>query len=139
VANGVGRGTYADVIGDPKTRPAARFVQDIPGPLLFNAAASPRGLTFGNSGRNFLRNPQRTNFDMALFKHFSVSESKNFEFRAEAFNIFNHTQCAGINNGAVCYVGGSSGDAGCISTTSFLHPFIAHRSRILRLGFKFIF
>ena len=56
------------------------------------AFAVPTGLTFGNSGRNYLRNPNRTNFDMALFKHFAIKESMAFEFRAEAFNVFNHSE-----------------------------------------------
>jgi len=86
VGNQLGTGTYADLIGDPKSRPSSKFAEGIPGPLLFNPAdfAAPRGLTFGDSGRNSLRNPQRTNFDMALFKRFAVSEVKWFEFRAEA-------------------------------------------------------
>jgi hypothetical protein len=143
VANAVGTGSYADAIGDPNSAPPTRFIEGIPGPLLFNPAAfaAPRGLTFGNSGRNFLRNPRRTNFDMALFKRFAVSEAKRFEFRTEAFNIFNHTQWAGINNGMTCYGGSfnSAADADCVATSNFLHPNSAHRSRILQLGLKFIF
>ena len=60
------------------------------------AFALPTGLTFGNAGRNFLRNPGRVNFDMALFKHFAIKESMAFEFRAEAFNVFNHTEWSGF-------------------------------------------
>ena len=64
------------------------------GPLIGNPSefVAPRGLTFGDAGRNFLNNPARTNFDMALLKHFRIRESGVLEFRAEAFNIFNHTQ-----------------------------------------------
>jgi Carboxypeptidase regulatory-like domain/TonB-dependent Receptor Plug Domain len=143
VANAVGSGSYADAIGDPNSAPATRLVEGIPGPLLFNPAAfaAPRGLTFGDSGRNFLRNPRRTNFDIALFKRFAVSEAKWFEFRTEAFNIFNHTQWAGINNGMSCYGGpsNSAADADCVATSNFLHSNSAHRSRILQLGVKFVF
>ena len=32
------------------------------------------------------------NFDMGIFKHFAIKESMALEFRAEAFNIFNHSQ-----------------------------------------------
>ena len=52
----------------------------------------PQGLTFGDAGRNDIRNPSRLNFDMGMFKHFAITESKAIEFRAEAFNVFNHTQ-----------------------------------------------
>jgi hypothetical protein len=143
VANGVGSGSYADRVGDPNSPPAVRFVGGVPGPLLFNPSgfAAPRGLTFGNSGRNALRNPRRTNFDMALFKNFSLYEQKSFELRAEAFNIFNHTEWAGINNAFNCYAGSSNsaGAPGCIAGNNFLHPNSAHRSRILQFGLKFIF
>ena len=143
VANGFGSGTYADLIGDPGTPPPTKFVEDIAGPLLFNPAAfaAPRGLTFGNSGRNLLRNPRRTNFDMALFKNVAISNDKAFEFRAEAFNVFNHTQWAGINSGMTCYGGPSSsaGDPTCLVSSNFLHPNSAHRARILQFGVKFIF
>ena len=37
---------------------------------------------------------------MGLFKSFAVHEEMHFEFRAEAFNIFNHTQWNAINNNA---------------------------------------
>jgi len=143
VANGVGTGTYADVIGNPHSRPSTELISGIPGPLLLNPAAfaAPRGLTFGNSGRNFVRNPQRTNFDIALFRRFSISEAGRFEFRAEAFNIFNHTQWVGANGAMTCYGGvrNSAGDVNCTTQSTFLHPFAAHRSRILQLGLKFLF
>jgi len=95
VANGAGAGSYADVIGDPYAKPpfGGKNPQSI-GPLLLNPAAfvAPRGLTFGDSGRNFLNNPGRLNFDLALLKHFNITESSRLEFRMEVFNIFNHTQ-----------------------------------------------
>jgi len=141
--NFYGSGSFADLTGDPHSPPPVKFVEGIPGPLLFNPAAyaAPRGLTFGNSGRNSLRNPRRTNFDMALLKRFSVSETMKFEFRVEAFNIFNHTQWASINSGLNCYAGpsNSAGDPTCIAASNFLHPGSAHRSRVLQLGLKLIF
>ncbi len=39
-----------------------------------------------------MNNPSRLNFDVALLKHFKITEGSNLEFRAEAFNVFNHTQ-----------------------------------------------
>ncbi len=75
------------------------------GPLLFNPAAfaAPQGLSFGTAGRNSLNNPQRTNFDMGLFKHFAFTEARAVEFRAEGFNVFNHTQWNGVNGGTSCF------------------------------------
>jgi hypothetical protein len=93
-ANGVASSSYADMVGDPKTGVVQNPANADLGRLFYNAAAyaAPQGLTFGDSGRNSLRNPDYTNFNMALFKHFAIRERAAVEFRAEAFNIFNHTE-----------------------------------------------
>lgn len=127
------------------------------GPLLQNPMpfVAPRGLTFGNAGRNFLNNPGRINFDMALLRHFRPTESSQLEFRAEFFNIFNHTQfriydpdnVGGTGNNVVsCYAGPSysagfqgAGGADCITGASFLHPLDAHRPRTMQFGLKLAF
>src|SRR5262249_52809137 len=122
VANGAGAGSYPDVVGSARsTRPPFNPSQSI-GPLLYSPAAfaAPRGLTFGNAGRNFLTNPHRLNFDMTLQKNFKITEGSNLEFRVEAFNIFNHTQFriynANIgntaNNTINCYGGPNDSAAG---------------------------
>jgi carboxypeptidase family protein/TonB-dependent receptor-like protein len=143
VANGVGTGSFVDVVGNPYSKPPVTAVAGIPGPLLFNpnAFAAPRGLTFGNAGRNFLRNPTRTNWDTGLFKRFAIKENTAFEFRAEAFNVFNHTQWGGVNSTATCYAGAnnSAGDPSCVTGNTFLHPAGAHNPRIMQLGAKFLF
>ena len=84
-------GSYPDVVRG-MAQPANNFRSF--GPLLANPSqfVAPRGLTFGDAGRNFLNNPHQINFDMALAKHFRITEATNLEFRAEAFNIFNHTE-----------------------------------------------
>jgi Carboxypeptidase regulatory-like domain len=126
------------------------------GPLIGNPSqfVAPRGLTFGDAGRNFLNNPSRLNFDMALLKHFKVAESGDIEFRAEAFNIFNHTQFriydpdnpgSSGNNVISCYAGPvysagfRGGGADCVTGASFLHPLDAHRSRTIQFGLKLAF
>ncbi len=123
------------------------------GPIIGNPSqfVAPRGLTFGDAGRNFLNNPGRVNFDMALLKHFKVRESGMLEFRAEVFNVLNHTQFRVYdpdnpgstgNNIAGCYAGplysagfkGSGAD--CVTGASFLHPVDAHRPRTMQFGLK---
>ena len=49
----------------------------------------------GNVPRRFFYGPGLENFDMALQKVFALTESKSLEFRAEAFNVFNHAQFFG--------------------------------------------
>jgi hypothetical protein len=67
VGNAVGTGSYADVIGNPKANipPASQVTLSSDAFFFYNpgAFAAPTGLTFGNAGRNSLRNPNRTNFD----------------------------------------------------------------------------
>lgn len=125
VANAVGTGSYPDLVGDPHSSPID--VPGVLGPQLYNpnAFTAPQGLTFGTAGRNDLYLPRHTNFDTAIFKHFSIREAMSVEFRAEAFNAFNHTQWSSVD--------GSVGD------TTFLHPTAAHRARTLQFGLKFLF
>jgi len=144
VANGSSNtSAYADRVGDPNAGgqhlvPGSNSIQ------LYNqdAFAAPRGFTFGNAGRNSLRNPRRTNFDMSLFKHFAIKEHLAVEFRAEAYNVFNHTELGFINGdgGSAASNSGTlnSGTAGQ-GTSNFLQVTAAHNPRILQLGAKVIF
>jgi hypothetical protein len=52
------------------------------------------------SGINYLRAPGGLNFDMALQKEFAVLKEGRirFQFRADAFNVFNHTIFTGVNS-----------------------------------------
>jgi hypothetical protein len=56
-----------------------------------NAANLPY-FTYGTMPRNALRGPDNVNFDLALAKHFKIAERFDLEFRADAFNVLNHTQ-----------------------------------------------
>ena len=73
----------------------------------FNAAAfsTPALYVYGNTGRDVLFGPGRTNLDASLFKDFRAFEKATLQFRAESFNILNHPQFgqpnATIGNGAV--------------------------------------
>ena len=149
VANGIGAGAYPDVIGNPRSK--APYDQNSIGPALYNPAAfaAPTGLTFGNIGRNFLNNPSRLNFDAAILKHFKPTEGTTLEFRAEAFNVFNHTEFIiydpdrgnQANNAVSCYGSQSysAGDPSCMVGSAFLHPIEAHRPRTVQFGLKFGF
>ncbi len=129
VGNGVGTGSYPDLVGNPNANipPASAVTVSSDAGFFYNPAAFgvPRGLTFGNVGRNFLRNPNRTNFDMALFKHFAIKEQTAFEFRFEAFNVFNHTEW--------------NGPSGSLGADGFLEISGSHLARVVQLGAKFLF
>ncbi|HEV2378366.1 MAG TPA: carboxypeptidase regulatory-like domain-containing protein [Terriglobia bacterium] len=61
-----------------------------------NAFAAPAAGYFGNAAPGSIIGPGVFNFDMALYKDFRVKEDVNFQFRAEAFNIFNRANFAGV-------------------------------------------
>jgi len=141
VANGVGTGSRPDLVGDAHSSVQSN-IPTVRGPLLYNPAAFaiPTGLTFGNLGRNTLTNPGRLNFDFGLFKRFSFSETRALDFRWENFNLFNHTQYNGVNNGMDCApVGSTAGDPGCIGSSGFLHASGAHLARRMQFGLRFQF
>ena len=81
---------------------------------------------FGNAGVGTLRGPAQYNVDSSIFKDFNLRESLDLQFRAEAFNIFNHPQFA-VPNADV-----DTAQAGTISST-------VHSARQLQFAFKFIF
>ena len=58
------------------------------------SAADATGTDIGNVGRNALRGPRQTNVDISVIRRFRIDESKNVEFRAEFFNLFNQVNFA---------------------------------------------
>ena len=86
-----------------------------------------------------MRNPSRLNFDMGVFKHFAIKESTAIEFRAEAFNIFNHTEYALSNNATSGGITNSMTCTGCLGSTTFGEIGTAHLARILQFSLKFLF
>ncbi len=65
------------------------------------AFSAPAVGAWGNAGMNSLRGPGRDNWNLSLFKSFRFSEDgdRRFEFRAESFNVWNHTQFNAVSNG----------------------------------------
>jgi hypothetical protein len=80
---------------------------------------------FGNSRRRFFHGPGINNFDMALAKNTNITETKQLQFRVEAFNLFNHAQF--------------SNPTGEINSSQFGLVTSARAARILQLGLKFLF
>jgi hypothetical protein len=129
-------GTYADTIDEPSYAPNAGplFVNKNPrnssGQPYFNPnyfQAEPIGQV-GNVMRRFFSGPGIYNFDMALLKDTKITESMQLQFRAEAFNVFNHAQ-----------FGNPSGNFNNTGAGGFGYVTSARDPRIMQLALKLIF
>jgi hypothetical protein len=65
------------------------------------------------------------NFNMSIYKAFRPTEKFNLQFRAEAFNIFNHTEWTGVNN--------------YVSTPNLMFSTGAHTPRVLQFALQLTF
>ncbi|PYS13817.1 MAG: hypothetical protein DMG17_18080 [Acidobacteria bacterium] len=73
--------------------------------------------TFGNVGRGSLRGPGLFTLDTSLLKRVKISEGLNLQFRAEAFNVLNHTNL-GYPNEVVFQGADYSPTGGVITATA---------------------
>jgi hypothetical protein len=103
---GVGEGSNGqpvDLVGDPNANANRKLSGGVVNGVatdqnfIFNPAAfaSPKAGTFGNAQRNLLRNPGDMQWDIALFKNFSLKGTAKVQFRAEMFNFLNHPNLNG--------------------------------------------
>jgi hypothetical protein len=155
VANGLGASSYPDIVPFPGFplcygQATSSGTSLVLGPLLGKPCkfAAPRGLTFGNAGRNVINNPGRLNTDIGLHRYFNMWHESHLEVRAEIFNLFNHPQYRIYDpekgntpsNTITCYGGSednfSAAASSCEAGNSFLHPVDAHRPRTIQLGVK---
>jgi hypothetical protein len=119
-----------------------------PGSFTSSPVAPPSGTQFcsnvvGNTGRNRFYGPGLTTVDFSIFKNTripSISEAFNIQFRAEFFNILNHTNFLspgflntfGQNNSVYNFDGSALSAAKSLNQT-------ATTSRQIQLGLKLIF
>ena len=93
INSGPGGNVRPYLVGNPKLASGVQSRVD-----WFNVAAfatpgndGTPAYTFGNAGRNILRGPDLANLDFSLFKNFRITERVKLTFRAEFFNLTNHT------------------------------------------------
>ncbi len=94
-------------------------------PTVGGVTTCPTGARPGNSHPGSVRGPGLWRGDLSLFKNIKFTERINTQFRAEAFNVFNHTNPDLIGTST------TSGTFGKV--TSYRDP------RILRLALKLYF
>ncbi len=98
-----------------------------------NPAAFLRQATgFGDAGRNILKAPGFQDVDLSLAKNTQIKERVSLQFRAEAFNLFNHPNFGQPANSVTSTVFGQ------ITSTRTARGDVGS-SRQLQLGLKLIF
>lgn len=127
-------GTFNDTVDEPSyaNNGSKLFVNKNPrsGQAYFN----PNYFTFeplgqvGNVMRRYFTGPGILNSDMALLKNTKIRENESLEFRAEAFNVFNHAQ---FNN--------PSGQIDNTGAGGFGYVTSARDPRIMQIALKLIF
>jgi hypothetical protein len=85
----------------------------------------------GNAMRRFFTGPGINNFDMALLKDTHIWESMDLQFRAEAFNIWNHAQFANPST--------AIGDINNSVPGGFGYITSAQNPRIMQIALKLLF
>ncbi len=127
-------GTFDDTVDEPSyAGSGAKLYQDKnprSGQPYFNPnyfVPEPLGQV-GNSMRRFFPGPGILNTDLALLKNTKFTESQRLEFRAEAFNVFNHAQ-----------FGNPSGEIDNTGQGGFGYVNSARDPRIMQVALKYLF
>jgi len=121
-----------DVIGNPNGKPCIAGT-------FYNTCAfisNPVLGTYGNAGRNVVRGPGYQIWDMSLLKLFPVREQMRFEFRADFFNIWNHTN---LLTGPFGAAGQVEPVAVELNTDQMGFPQAARDPRLIQFALKFLF
>ena len=91
----------------------------------------------GNEGRNTVVGPGFNSTDMSLFKSLNFTERYKFEFRFEAFNVFNE---AHFSNPSGTF-GSTAATTTGLSTTTFgqITTTVGNDSRVIQMAVKLSF
>jgi hypothetical protein len=116
-------GGRPDRVGDPNANAPHTIAQ------WFNTSAFalvPAGqVRPGNAGRGVVRGPGHQRWDFSVFKNIKTTEAIRLQFRAEMFNIFNHTNPLGVGT--------------AFGTTTFGQITSTRDPRIVQFGLKLNF
>ena len=94
--------------------------------------------TFGNAGRNILRSPWFSDWDIALFKNVGLGGKRRLQLRAEVFDFLNHPNVGDPNGGSAT---GSTNGGVTIDprNAAFGRVLTKTNERNVQLGVKFSF
>ena len=98
------------------------------------AFADPALGSFGDVGRNTIEAPGYKEWDFSVFKFFHTSEKTDLEFRAEFFNLLNHTNFLFAESGPQ-----NGNNATILGTPQFGNLTAARAPRQIQFALKFSF
>jgi hypothetical protein len=129
-ANTSSSGTYRpDLVGTPSDDCGLAHLTGCINSAAYSLAplypANPTGYAYGDEARNMLHGPGAETVNFSLFKNFPIHERLHFQFRFEAFNLFNH---ANFGNPSAVF-----------GTSAFGNITSAAASRSIQLGAKLVF
>jgi len=113
-----------------------------------NSFITPPALgTFGNMGRNILRDQGFKDWDFSIFKNFTFKERYGIQARWEVFNVLNHPIAANPSGASSSVNTGNSPSPGTAFGASFLTPDFAAGNpligsgseRVMQVGLKLSF
>ncbi len=138
---GVGDGAFGqpyNLVGNPNGG-TKKFSSGTDDNFWFNPAAfaAPANGTFGNAPRNLLYNPGQQQWDIALFKNFSMGGIRRLQFRAEIFNFPNHPNLSNAQTGTV--TGGGAGFADPTNANFGRVTTKTNDRRDIQLSLRFVF
>jgi hypothetical protein len=107
--------------------------QNQPCPTSFGPYVRPAIRTFGNIYRDSLYGPGYFNTDLSVYKRFLLTESLSFQFRADAFNLFNRANFGQPNPCVDC----QGSQAGLITSTVASQDGSSMRRLQLAVRFEF--
>lgn len=90
--------------------------------------------TFGNVGKGQFRGPGFFSWDMGVFRNFPIRDALAVQFRGELFNVFNHTNFATTNTGAL-----NQNPVTTVTSGGFGNILAANDPRIIQLALKVVF
>jgi len=128
---GSSEGVRVTVLGDPRLPKSERtYFRNFKTEVFARTPARD----FGNAGIGLLRGPGVNNWDLNLSKRIPVyGEQRYFQFRAEFYNAWNHTQFSGYDTGARFNPAGQQLNANFGAYSSARDP------RRIQLSLRFMF
>lgn len=130
---GAGPAQRPNIVGDPNQnaphRPEQWFDTSVFRPV--------DAFTFGNAGRNIVFGDNEVNVDMSLLKDTPLNDRIRIQFRAEMFNVFNHTNFADTPGRVVTFTNTPGG--GFSANPTFGRYSSALSSRQTQFAIKLLF